>query len=480
MPHARQTTHAGIETRLSVLATASLISVFTQYLNGERLIVLDSRALTKIQSVALIAVIVVAAVSGGVAYVLWRGPAQSAETIRIGIIADLDQTTGKGTLQGATLAAEQINSQGGVLGRNLTVVAEDDDSETSGDIVVATNALTRLITVDKADYIIASAPTSITITYQDISSEHKKILFTVANSIDNLTQRVLDNYDKYKYYFRACQTNASTVSAGMLGDIIAVGNYTGFTKVALLFIDATASKQAYLGLNKSLPSHGFEVVYGNFFAPTTTDFAGYFSALEAAGAQILFPIVPSGTSAAFVKEWCERQSPTVLWGVIGGATDSSFWNLTEGKCDTVSFAGSPAVSGYPLTNKTVSTREAYIQRWGEVPINAAVGTYDTLRFILPDALGRAGTTETEVVIKALETTNVETSLARHFVFTSSHDTMVGSDAPNNPAEDYMVMMIFQWQNGTQVPVRPLQIMKEAWVTYKYPPWQGPWSNNQTP
>lgn len=116
-----------IETRLSVLATASLISVFTQYLNGERLIVLDSRALTKIQSVALIAVIVVAAVSGGVAYVLWGGPAQSAETIRIGIIADLDQTTGKGTLQGETLAAEQINAQGGVLGRNLTVVAKDDD-----------------------------------------------------------------------------------------------------------------------------------------------------------------------------------------------------------------------------------------------------------------------------------------------------------------------------------------------------------------
>jgi len=100
--------------------------------------------------------------------------------------------------------------------------------------------------------------------------------------------------------------------------------------------------------------------------------------------------------------------------------------------------------------------------------------------ILPDTIKRAGTTETEAVIKALEATNVETSLARHFVFTTNHDIMVGTDSPNNPAEDYLVMMIFQWQNGKQVPVRPEAIMREAGVTYKYPSWHGPWDNKQTP
>jgi len=95
-------------------------------------------------------------------------------------------------------------------------------------------------------------------------------------------------------------------------------------------------------------------------------------------------------------------------------------------------------------------------------------------------LRAAGTTETEAVIRALETTNVETVMARHFVFTSSHDVLVGSGVPNSPAEDYMVMCMFQWQNGTQIPVYPEAIMKEAGATYNYPPWQGPWSNNKTP
>jgi branched-chain amino acid transport system substrate-binding protein len=420
---------------------------------------LDSKALGKVQSVALITIIAVAAVAGSLAYMFWVAPTSSAETIKIGIIGDLDQPGGKAALQGATLAAEQINAQGGILGRNVTLVMEDDDSATPpGDVAAATNALTKLITVDKADYIIASSAGSMALAYQDISAEHKKILLTISNPIDNLTLRVADNYDQYKYYFRASQVNSSTISNGMFGDILAVANYTGFTKVGLL------------------AKEGLEVVYGNMFPATTTDFTSYFAAAEAAGAEIIVPYITIGPSAPFVKEWYERQSPTVLWGVVTGAVDSSFWSTTEGKCDTVSFAGNPAISGYPLTNKTLPTRDAYLQRWGEVPIGAAVGAYDTLRFILPDALKRAGTTETDAVIKALEATNVETSLARHFVFTSNHDIMVGTDTPNNPAEDYMVMMIFQWQNGKQVPVRPLEIMKEAGATYKYPPWQGPWSN----
>jgi branched-chain amino acid transport system substrate-binding protein len=444
---------------------------------------LDSKALTKIQSLALVAIIAVAAVAGSVAYLLWSGPAQSAENIRIGICGDLDMGAGRATFRGATLAAEQINSQGGILGRNITIISEDDDSDTPPyDVAVATIALTKLITVDKADYVIATGGLSsaIATSAQDICAEHKKIMLTVVAATDQFMQRVLDNYDKYKYIFRINPTNASTVSAGMLNDIITVGNYTSFTKVALLFQDFTSAKTAASYLNQTLPSHGFQIVYSNLVSTTVTDFTSYFAAIEAAGAQILVPYLTGQAGTSFVKEWYERQSPTVVWGVLTAAGDSKFWNTTEGKCDTVSFAGSPVVSGYPLTNRTLVTREAYIKRWAEVPGLTSVAAYDALRFIVPDAIKRAGTTETEAVVKALESTNVETSSARHFAFTSSHDVMVGSGTPNNPAEGYTVVMIFQWQNGAQVPVAPEGIMKEAGVTYKFPYWQGPWDNKPNP
>jgi branched-chain amino acid transport system substrate-binding protein len=429
--------------------------------------------------VALIAIIVVAAVAGSAAYTFWLIPASSTETIKIGICGDLDNLYGKTTWQGAVLAAEQVNAQGGILGKNFTIVAEDDDSETPpGDIAVGTNALTKLITVDKADYIYGGGYVQV---YQDICSEHQKIYFCAASLSDNDTQRVLDNYSKYKYFFRP-GPNASSSIAGMCDSLQTVKNYTGFTKVALLVEDLPALfGQVAAGMKSLLPNYGFDVVYYNTFPPGTTDFTSYYAAIEDSGAQILSPLVISPSCYSLVKEYAERQSPFVMWGYIGFAQQSSFWSLTEGKCEYVSFVGLPIVAGYPLTNKTLPTREAYIQRWGEIPNSNAASAYDVIRFILPDAIKRAGTTETEAVIKTLETTNIEVSGARHFVFTSSHDGYVGLAGVNIPSADYMCYCLFQWQaNSTQVPVYPTQIVEEAGATFQYPNWTGPWSNKQTP
>jgi hypothetical protein len=183
-----------------------------------------------------------------------------------------------------------------------------------------------------------------------------------------------------------------------------------------------------------------------------------------------------------VKEWHDRESPFVVRGSITLAQDSNFWELTEGKCEYISFTGLPVMAGYPLTNKTIPTREAYLERWGtKIPSAPAVAAYDGLRFILPDAIRRAGTTETEAVVRALEVTDVETSMARHFVFTASHDIFIGSAGPNKPQENYLLVSNFQFQeNGSQVLIYPVQLMKETGATYMFPPWQGPWGDRKTP
>ncbi len=394
-------------------------------------------------------------------------------------MADIDRASGRNVLRGAVLAAEQLNAEGGILGRNVTIVSEDNDAGTAPyDISSSVNALIKLITVDKADYVISGPAGTIDVLlpYQDICFEQKKIQFSVGTVADNLTQRVIDNYERYKYYFRH-GSNATTTSDGMLGDILAVGKHTGFTRVALLFDSTTAmAKSITTNLKNTLPENGFEVVYSNFYLPTTKDWGSYFAAIEESGAQILFPFILSQPlSMSLIAEWYNRRSPVVVWGRLAGSEEPDFWNLTEGKCDTVSFVSSPVISGYPFTNKTMPMREAYIQRWGEIPGSGSFGAYDILRTILPDAIKRAGTYETETVIKALEATDLETSTARHFKFTTSHDTYYGGTI-NDPSSDYSIVIFFQWQNATQVPVKPESLMKEAGATYKYPPWQGPWSN----
>jgi len=136
--------------------------------------VLDSRALTKIQSIILIAVIIVAALGGGAVYVLLIGQEQTSGTIKIGFLDDLDGVFGRPVYQGAILAVEEINAEGGILGRQVELIGEDDDG--GQDAVIISNALNRLISQDKVDFVVGNAAGQIGFQVQEIIAEHK-ILF---------------------------------------------------------------------------------------------------------------------------------------------------------------------------------------------------------------------------------------------------------------------------------------------------------------
>ena len=56
---------------------------------------LNSTAITKMQSILLVTLIVVATLAGGATYFLLSGENQFADTIKIGVLADLDASIGE-------------------------------------------------------------------------------------------------------------------------------------------------------------------------------------------------------------------------------------------------------------------------------------------------------------------------------------------------------------------------------------------------
>jgi branched-chain amino acid transport system substrate-binding protein len=427
--------------------------------------------------IILVSVIVIATLGFIASYVLFGNQRQPSEVIKIGVLGDIDMLAGKNALQGAVLAAEQINAEGGVLGTKLEVIGEDSDGLSTMDINIGISALTRLITYHKVDYLISADLGLHMLAYQDIIAEHKKICLGVNSVYDTATQRVLDDYEKYKYFFRVWGANSTSIANGMIDEILTLREYTGFNKVAYLAQDLTWTEGIIKNLDYYLPEiYDFDLVYRSTFLPETTDFTSYLSVIEASGAEILVTLVGGQGGLALIKEWNVRQSPFLVWGINTISQMTDFWDLTEGKCEHTSNMALPISAGYPITSKTLPTRDAYIERWGEIPDAVAAATYDAVRFILFDAIERAGTIETDTVIGALEETKIETSMARNFVFTSSHDVMIGAAGPNRPEEDYLLVLQFQWQDGKQVPVYPKEIMEEAGATYTFPDWPGPWDN----
>jgi branched-chain amino acid transport system substrate-binding protein len=431
---------------------------------------LDSRAITKAQSVILIAVIAVAAVGGGVAYIFWSGDEQTSETIKIGFLDDLDGLVGRPNWQGAKLAVEEINAEGGILGRQVELIGEDQDG--GGDPVILTNALTRLITQHEVDFIVGQSSPSETLV-QDIIAQHKIICISGSSISDEINQRVLDDYDTFKYYF-SIQFNSTSGKLGMTDSMIHIRELTGFNKIGYLAEDLPWNKPYRDALDVFLPENGFELVYKGTFPLGTMDFSSYFAAAESSGVEVLLPIIALDGGIPFCNEYYDRQSPMLVFGGVNTlASSSDGWEWTNGKCNHMDFGSVPTTAGYAFTSKTLQTRDAYMDRWGEAITWGAANYYDAIKFILVDAIERAGTIETEEVIKALETTSIETSNARNFVFTENHALMMGKDA-NDPNEDYPIVLGFQWQDGVQVPVDPRKVMEEAGATITFPDWSGPW------
>jgi len=434
----------------------------------EEIELLDSKALTKIQSIILITIIVVAAV-GGAAYFLYNNPTQSSDTIKIGVLADLDGLNGKKMRQSIVLAEEQLNADGGILGKQIEVIEEDHNLESGLDMYEITSALTKLLTFHYVDFVIAQCPTTgAGLVLIELAAEHKKIILS-PGTVNSAFQLVLDDYDRYKYYFSGYQNNSALIDQ-IVDQVLVLRENSGFNKVGYLAeMEWTPEIRAELDIR--LPENGFELVYKGVFPMSSLDFSSYFAAAEAAGVEVLLPLIASDSGIPFVKEYYERESPLLVQGLISMAARPESWTMTDGKCEYIIVVANEMTVGYPVTSTTLPTRDAYFDRWGE---SIGPGTpYDLMRFILPDAIERAGTLETEAVIEALEKTSIETSTVENFVFTKSHCALTGEN-PNNPEASYMLSLLFQWQNGELLPVYPQRIMEEAGATYKFPPWPGPW------
>ena len=103
---------------------------------------------------------------------------------------------GAATKRGLDLATEKINNNGGVNGKPLRVIYEDD--QMSGR--VATNAIQKLITIDRVPVIIGAFGSSVTLAIAPIAEKNKVVLFSASSTADAIR-------DAGDYIFRDVPTN---------------------------------------------------------------------------------------------------------------------------------------------------------------------------------------------------------------------------------------------------------------------------------
>jgi branched-chain amino acid transport system substrate-binding protein len=114
-----------------------------------------------------------------------------------------------------------------------------------------------------------------------------------------------------------------------------------------------------------------------------------------------------------------------------------------------------------VTPWTMRYYNAFQKRWKVAPRSTGcVSAYEAL-YVLKDAIERAGSTETDALIPALEKTNLP-AVRGTIRFNENHQIIYGYDPKTSVLGNWV-----QWQDGKRVTIYP---QAAAMGSIKMPPW----------
>jgi branched-chain amino acid transport system substrate-binding protein len=370
--------------------------------------------------------------------------AQAAEPpIKIGVIAEAQAVAGSSIGPAAQLAAEEINAKGGINGRKIEIVTYDNHSSAAESV----RAFQRAVSEDHVNAVIASYISEVVLALEPWAARLKTVMITPGAASDVITQNIAKDYEHNKYTFHGYLT-----SSGLAGlvcdaakDLLVTGHH--MKSAVIMSEDAAWTTPLDQGYEDCLPKAGLKVLGHIRFSPDTTDFTPIFSKIEALKPDVIITGI-SHVGTQPTVQWKSQQVPVPMFGISSQATNSTFWKDTNGAAEGVMFN---AVSGpgVAVTPKTLPFVAAYQKKYGNVPAYSGYTAYDEV-YMIADAIKRAGSTDSDKLVAAMEKTDYVGTIGR-VEFKPKGDPHVHG-LKTGPG--FITGLMLEWQDGKQVNVWP--------------------------
>lgn len=319
----------------------------------------------------------------------YRGFSQQAMTI--GVLGSTASPLGQGILNGAQLAASELN---------FKLIPGDLGSET--DPARARAVLNDLISKGADAVVGLSRPDTIPALLLDIPRVKKPLIITGTPLLG--TDQVAGNFENFKYIFRAgiVSATAQAFDGGEFGREFLVGR---LIKERVLRSNAVAivgdpSKQSAdfrAALLPRLTRAGLDVV-GNLADTQAGALLERLQKINVSAAITAF--FDTKVGAEFAQGWSANKVKIALFGWNEALLYDDLKGAATGYVVTDFAAETEKVS-----SKTLEFYKKYRVQFNARPVFTAATTYDAV-YALADALGRARTTEAEALVKALEGTRL--------------------------------------------------------------------------
>ncbi len=377
-----------------------------------------------------------------------RPAAADEAPIKIGVIAENQAVAGSSIPLAARLAADEINAKGGVDGRKIEIVAYDNHSSSAESV----RAFQRAVNDDHVNAVITSYISEVVLALEPWAARLKTVMITPGAASDVITANIAKNYEANKYTFHGYLTSSSIARlvCGSAKDMLVEG--LKIKTAVVMSEDAAWTKPLDVSYLECLPKIGLKVLDEIRFSPDTTDFTPIFNKIEGEKPDVIITGI-SHVGTQPTSQWKESQVPIPMFGVSSQATNSTFWKDTNGATEGVLYQ---AVSGpgVAVTDKTLPFVDAFVKKNGNTPSYAGYTAYDDV-YMIADAVKRAGSTDSDKLVAAMEATDYVGTIGRVQFLPKGdphvHGLRIG--------EGFITGLFLQWQNGKQVNLWPAKLAK---------------------
>ena len=362
-------------------------------------------------------------------------PAMAQDTIKIGAVLPLSKAAfaqaGEEQRRGLLMALEEVNQAGGVLGKKVELIIEDDTGEPS----VGIGAAEKLLTRDKVVALIGGYSSTITFAQMNAIQRLEPFVAWVGASSTKVEnefgpKRWFFHYHPWDYH-RQSTIRDFLLSISPRPKTVAVAYEDG--------IYGTTSRDYVV---KYLKEKGFEVVFDERFKSGSSDFTPMLTKIKRTNPEVFYWVAYAGDTTLIMKQAKEIDFNPKLF--LSVAINFPQYKDSLGATGDYVAGVDVWIPGMKL-QETVKWMEKFNKAYpGRTPEYWAPLAYTNLMTVV-DAIKRAGSTDKEKLIAAMEKTDYNSPMGR-ITFKKSEEGGL------HQAIDEQI--ITQWQAGVSQVVYP--------------------------
>jgi branched-chain amino acid transport system substrate-binding protein len=339
------------------------------------------------------------------------GGAHAADPIKIGVVTPLSGTyagIGQQVRWGLDLATKEVNAAGGIMGRQVELIFEDEEANPA----VAVQKADKLFQVNKVDFLTGTVNSGSTLAVGQVAERAGKLIATTVSFADSITG------DK-------CSPNVFRVNAraGQQSAALAVWLSKEKPKANVFYLgpDYEMGRSTVAAFRKSAEQVGANSS-GEVFAPLDSkDYTQYFGQMRAARPQVLYTSVAGNDTVRLLTQMQEfglLNNLTVV-GASGTVTAQNLPAIGKAAEGFVTGVGYSAEIDTPENKKFVSAFKAA----NKVDPDLYGADSYSLIYAYKAAVEKAGSTDTDKVRKTLEDLKWQTPQGEKILRAGDHQAV---------------------------------------------------------